>query len=177
VAEPEIISPQEGARDDALKVAADKLHAGVDLWRQGRESCREGMLQAAAALAEAKALLPATQAFGKWCDENFPEIGKDDRAALIHFGKNLDKARQVLAATERSSPQLIYANEWKVEAEFLGDRKSTTLTFSTSRSSPKKASQLDPISETKDMVGRLLADGLTHTIAKTANALRVGEPR
>jgi hypothetical protein len=83
------------------------------------------MLQAATALAEAKALLPSTQAFGKWCDDNFPEIGKNDRAALIGFSKNLDKARQVLAATERSCPQLIYANEWKVgAAELLGARKS-----------------------------------------------------
>jgi hypothetical protein len=136
VAEPEIIGPQEGAREDALSAVADKLHAGINLWRQGRETCREGMLQAAAALAEAKALLPSTQAFGKWCDDNFPKVGDNDRAALIHFGKNLDKARQVLAATERSSPQLIYANEWD-EGRVTSVRKSARAAPSTAYKTPK----------------------------------------
>jgi hypothetical protein len=109
----EVLLPAE--RDDRLKSAAAEIHAGLERWWQGQQSAAEGMLRAAAALAAAKELFHSTRAFGEWCQTSgfgASALNANDRAALIAFGADLDKAKQILAVTERKSPQHIYANEW-----------------------------------------------------------------
>jgi hypothetical protein len=172
----EIISPAEGARDDQLKAAAVEIHAGLELWQQGQRACAEGMLRAAAALAKAKKLLSSTKEFSAWCQANGygqHTLDAHDRAALIIFGSNLDKARRVLSGTDRKSPRHILANEWE---DGDGTSRHGHVTKSTaSRTSPRKKSvphyPVDEIADLMQAIVRRFAGGLTFTARQIADRL------
>jgi hypothetical protein len=111
----EIISPAEGARDDALKAAADKLRAGLTKMKAAKGLFVQGALEALLALTTARKLFPSNKAFGEWCDANGlgeDVLNKDDRAALIAFGSDPERARRVLESSQRTSLRLIRVHEW-----------------------------------------------------------------
>jgi hypothetical protein len=64
-------------------------------------------------LAEVKAELPDTTKFGNWCDEHIGSISKDDRAAYVAMGGDLETTRRILSETKSVSIQLIHRNEFK----------------------------------------------------------------
>jgi hypothetical protein len=75
---------------------------------------REQILPMARGLAAAKRKYPATREFGEWLqNSSYSRIGKQDRAALIEIGEQLDEHEAVvvefLSGTDFISPQTIMA--------------------------------------------------------------------
>lgn len=65
-------------------------------------------------VAAAKARYPSTKAFGAWWDAQAFEMNSDTRAALVAMGQQMDRARDVLAVTERRSIQHVYRHEFQL---------------------------------------------------------------
>jgi hypothetical protein len=96
---------QEGA---AMMRAADKQ------MKQAHAQWIEGALKAAGALYLARKRLTDHAVFGKWCDDNGlggDVITKDERAALVKIGADIDYWRETLAKTESRSLRLITAKK------------------------------------------------------------------
>jgi hypothetical protein len=101
---------------DALALAAEQVRRGLALMRSGWRDCLTGTMTAATALARARVRLQSDQAFGSWCRENhFGEdvLSKNDRTALVAFGRDPQRACEVLEATHRRSLRSIYENDWR----------------------------------------------------------------
>jgi hypothetical protein len=83
---------------------------------------REQILPMARGLAAAKRKYPETQQFGDWLDGSaYSRLGKNDRAAVISIGEQLDEHEativKFLASTDLISPQTIWSElREKVEA-------------------------------------------------------------
>jgi hypothetical protein len=106
----------EVARADVLETAAARVRAGLVGMRRSCALFVESALEAASALATARGLFPSNVAFGAWCAANGlgeDALSADDRAALIDFGGDIERARQVLEASQRTSLRLIRIHEWK----------------------------------------------------------------
>ncbi len=58
---------------------------------------------------------PSTKAFGAWWDAQGFEVDYQTRAALVAMGQEIDRAREVLAATERRSIRYVYQNEFRLD--------------------------------------------------------------
>jgi hypothetical protein len=69
-------------------------------------------LRLAEHVAEARALFPADREFGAWWDAQGFGLNEKDRQALAQMGRDLERARDVLASTERRSIQHVYKNEF-----------------------------------------------------------------
>lgn len=108
---------------------ATAIRADISDCERSREQWRQSVISLCKHMAEARDQFPDNISFGKWCDENNIELNKDDRAAAIAMGRDIEQARKVLEVTERRSLQLICAKEFRVlSAKKTGSkRKSPTL--------------------------------------------------
>jgi hypothetical protein len=99
---------------DPLERRAVKIEAALVRRDKSREEWIAATIELAIELAGARDEFVADQAFGEWLDSRFPHvrIPKNDRAALIRWGREPDRAHAMLSKTERTSYQHIHANEW-----------------------------------------------------------------
>jgi hypothetical protein len=103
---------------------ADDIKADLAHRVEGATTWAEANIDLCAHLAEARAEFTANIAFGEWCEANgFGEsvLNKDDRAAAIAMGQQIDAVRPVLQVTDRRSLRYIYKNECR----FLHVAKTT----------------------------------------------------
>jgi hypothetical protein len=98
---------------DTLERLAREVNAGLALADAGETNWIEGKVKAATALAKARVQLPADQAFGAWCDDNFPKLNKDERAALVAMGAHPDDMRAGLQETTSRSILVFYRQEFR----------------------------------------------------------------
>jgi hypothetical protein len=167
-----IITPQEGAAADSLAASAERIHNGMALMRSGLENYIEGVLQAAAGLASARKAFPSNKAFGEWCRDNSlgeDVLNKDERAALVDFGGDIDRARQVLEASESKSLQLIHIREWKPRP--LSAQKTAGRTAPSPPPAKKAPVQNAEDNVLRDVIDKF-ADGRWRTMSKMETALR-----
>jgi hypothetical protein len=103
---------------DPLERRALKIEAAMVRRDKGRGEWIEGTVELAIELAGARSEFAADQAFGEWLDSRFGyvTIPPHDRAALIHWGRDPDRTRKVLEATNRISYRYIHENEWILPA-------------------------------------------------------------
>ena len=93
---------------------AKRIHAALDKTEHSRKEWIEGTLELATALFEARKCFENNKEFSEWLDKNkLDGLGKDDRAALISMGENLDVTRTALEKTGRMSWRLIWQKEIK----------------------------------------------------------------
>jgi hypothetical protein len=99
-------------KDDKLDRLAVRIKTDIDRCEHSREDWVEATLDLAEALAEAREHFRDNPGFGRWIDENQLLISKNDRAALIAFGQDIERARLILGQTESRSLRLIYTKEF-----------------------------------------------------------------
>jgi hypothetical protein len=175
----EILSPDEGARLGALEAAAAGIRDGLALMRSGLGDFVEGALRAAAAVNEARKRFASNQDFGIWLRASgFGEnvISKNDRIALVDFGDDLIRARQVLEASERRSLRLIHEYEWKPARSWPRLPKAKPLrvpsagkTVASSKKAPIQ--NADPIEGVARALAVKCADGKWRSLAKMASTV------
>lgn len=89
---------------DSLNRRVPRIHVAHERTQHGRQEWIEGTIELAIELAAARAEFPSNHGFGVWLAENdIDDYTKDDRAALIGMGENIDITRRVLAETDRMS--------------------------------------------------------------------------
>jgi uncharacterized coiled-coil protein SlyX len=184
--EGEILTPAQGERLDALNAAAESIRNGLERMRDGLKTHIEGVLQTAAELSKARTLFKADKSFGDWCRDNgFGEdrLNKNDRAALIDFGKDIDRARQVLERTERKSIQLIHANEWRSPSvrrpdrpHLPNNRKTESQAKPPSATPRRSAESADPINAVMHALTEKCRDCKTWPLSKMASRVQYAEP-
>ena len=107
----DIISMEAGRLD----VLAKRIRNSIDLRHQSDAEWVQATLDLAAALAEAKGYFNNnTKLFGQWLDQSGFDLGKDDRAAYVAFGSELERARGILENTKSRSVQRIYTKEFRL---------------------------------------------------------------
>lgn len=101
--------------DDRPDPLLERISAAYTRAMNGDREWREGTLELAEALAEARARFSDNKSFGRWLNAmpGLDDLGSDDRAALIGMGRNLDIAREILNETTRRSWRLIWLEEIK----------------------------------------------------------------
>jgi hypothetical protein len=96
-----------------LDLIAKRIRNGIDLRSQSDAEWVQATLDLSAALWEAREYFGENdKAFGRWCIESQFDLSATDRAAYVGFGRELDRAREVLQATERRSVRLIFKKEF-----------------------------------------------------------------
>jgi len=101
-------------KDDKLDRLAVRIKTDIDRCEHSREDWVEATLDLAEALAEAREHFVADRAFGQWIDENQLLISHQNRAALIAFGQDVERAKLILGQTESRSLELIYRKEFRI---------------------------------------------------------------
>lgn len=96
-----VVQFPDGQLAKEIKVAVKELAEARSAWV-------DASIKLASLLYEARGRFPNDKAFGEWLVRNDIHISRDDRAALIGFGANVESMRHVLSNTERSSYQLIW---------------------------------------------------------------------
>jgi len=99
-----------------LDLLAKRIRTDLDLRVASHADWVQATLDLSAALAEARDHFKADIAFGRWCDESQFDLNKDDRAAYIAFGREAERARQILERTESRSVRLIFQKEFRVRS-------------------------------------------------------------
>jgi len=105
------ITTLESGKLDRLALRIKDDIAKID---RTREDWVNTTLDLAAALAEAREHFKSNQAFGLWLEENQFLLSENDRAALIAFGQDVERARIILGQTESRSVQVIYRREFRL---------------------------------------------------------------
>jgi hypothetical protein len=94
---------------EPLNKIGERIDAAFARAQRGNKEWVEESLELAQSLAEARDRFPSDNAFGAWLGENgHDHVGHQNRAALIHFGRNPPRARIVFEETLRTSYQLIW---------------------------------------------------------------------
>ena len=103
------------------ELALERQRKAEDDGNKASDDWRAATLDLAVELKAAKDELPALQDFGKWCEGRFGNnvITHQDRAALIRWGANPEKTRDMLARTDSRSIRMI-------DARFTSAGKTTT---------------------------------------------------
>lgn len=94
-----------------LNLLAEKIKNDIDRREDGWVTAT---LDLCIHLAEARAAFADNISFGQWFDENEIKLSHQDRAAAIAMGQDIDRARQILSATERRSLRHIYEQEFRL---------------------------------------------------------------
>jgi len=98
------------SRDDR----AHLVRIAVGYWRETAANWVAATLDLASQLWDARQDFGNdNNQFGAWLDENNINLSKDDRAALLGIGKNMEFAKPILEQTDRRSIQLIWRNDIK----------------------------------------------------------------
>ena len=123
--------------DSKLVRLATRIKNDIAKIEQSREDWVENTLDLAAALAEARDHFTSNNKFSVWLEENQFLLGRDERAALIAFGQDIDRAKLILGQTDSRSLQIIYRNEFRLRSATKTQKSKTT------RASPKTQAALD----------------------------------
>lgn len=134
---------------------ADEIRSHIEGMKNAECDWRDHAIALCACVAAAKARYPKTKDFGVWWDAQGFDLNHQTRAALVAMGQDLDRAREVLAVTERRSLELVYRSEFQVTSA----RKSQNAGKAKSKS--EKLKPEDGITENNkvaDIADTLLAD-------------------
>lgn len=93
-----------------LNTLAEKIKVAIDQRESGWVTAT---LDLCVYLAEARAAFPRDVEFGEWCNTHDFDLSHQDRAAAIAMGREPDRARGILEATDRRSLRLIYEQEFR----------------------------------------------------------------
>jgi hypothetical protein len=96
-----------------IQQIADSIHADIAGMQQAEADWSSYVLSLCQHVAEAKAHYPALQDFGKWWDAQNFDLNADTRAALVAMGQDIDRAKEVLAVTDRRSIHTVYTHEFR----------------------------------------------------------------
>ena len=107
-----VVSMEAGRLDQLAK----RIRNGIDLRHQSDEEWIQATLDLSAALFEAKEYFNNnTKLFGQWLDESGFDLSRNDRAAYVGFGGNLERARGILESTKSRSVETIFKREFRVQ--------------------------------------------------------------
>src|SRR4249920_1959543 len=122
---------------DNLDLLATRIKNDIDRIEQSRDAWVDNTLDLAEALAEARNHFKADRAFSQWLEENQFLLSHQDRAALIAFGQDIERAKVILGQTESRSVQLIYRKEFRITSaskpKNTSARKGLTITPETQK--------------------------------------------
>jgi hypothetical protein len=122
---------------------AKKIRADIEGMKKSEADWAAYVIDLCEQVAEARALYPSNQEFGAWWDAQGFGLNKNDRAALIAMGENIEAARACLAVTERRSLQYIYEKEFKTSSLCKEDGSSPIpLSLSAKPRPPKKPTKI-----------------------------------
>jgi hypothetical protein len=93
---------------------AKQIHACLANMRHCETEWVENAVRLCEEVAAAKAVYPNTKQFGRWWDGQDFDMNADTRAALVAMGQDIEKAREVLAITERRSIERVYRHEFQL---------------------------------------------------------------
>jgi hypothetical protein len=93
---------------------ADEIRSHIEGMKSAECDWRDHAVALCECVAAAKARYPSTKAFGAWWDAQGFEMNSDTRAALVAMGQQMDRAREVLAVTERRSIERVYRHEFQL---------------------------------------------------------------
>jgi hypothetical protein len=129
---------------DPLERRAVKIEAAIARRDKGKSEWIEGTLELAVELAGARDEFSANQAFGDWFDSRLGNVAitPHDRAALIQWGRDLDRTRKVLENTKRISYRTIHDNEWVVRNTYREISRPVTTPTPESKALPMPPPQL-----------------------------------
>ena len=97
-----------------LNLLAEQIKNDIDRRGKSHAEWIDATLDLCVHLAEARAAFADNISFGDGSMPSAFKLSHQDRAAAIAMGQDTDRARQVLAATERRSLQLIHAHEFRL---------------------------------------------------------------
>lgn len=95
-----------------IQQIADNIHADIAGMKQAEADWSSYVLSLCQHVAEARAIYKADRAFGAWWDAQGFGMNHQDRAALVAMGQDIDRAKEVLAVTDRRSIQLIARDDF-----------------------------------------------------------------
>ena len=93
---------------------AKQIHTCIDNMHACEAQWVENAIRLCEEVAAAKAVYPNTKAFGRWWDGQNFDMNENTRAALVAMGQDMDRAREILAVTERRSLELVYRKEFRL---------------------------------------------------------------
>jgi ribosomal protein S10 len=97
-----------------LERLAEDIRADLKDREQGKGQWVRATIALCQHLAQARDHFKDHIAFGKWFELCGFGLNKDERAVAIAMGRDLERAREVLEATKRTSLQLIFNKEFRV---------------------------------------------------------------
>jgi len=162
-----------------LDLLADRIRQSIDQRETGWVAAT---LDLCVALAEARAEFTANDEFGRWCDASGFALNHQDRAAAVAMGKETDRARQVLEATERRSLQHIYQHEFRLTHVSKTDVDTTKRTSAPKPVNEKRQRAFAAYDEIAADKGRKptfaevqQAAGVSNTVARAVFTTRAAE--
>jgi len=96
---------------------ADQVRAAYERALAAEKEWIAATIELAEKLAAARARFKANRQFNHWLVENCEFLPRNDRAALIGMGRNLELTRTVLATTHRRSWRLIWEDQIQPQLE------------------------------------------------------------
>ena len=99
---------------DSLADLAVLIRLDISRREESKEHWVEATLDLCRHLADARAEFKGDAEFGRWFEESRIKLNKDERAAAIHMGEDIDRAREILLATDRRSLKQIHDKEFRI---------------------------------------------------------------
>lgn len=130
---------------------ADEIRSHIEGMKNAECDWREHAIALCVCVAAAKARYPKTKDFGVWWDAQGFDMNSDTRAALVAMGQEMDKAREVLAVTDRRSIERVYRHEFQV-------RHAPKSPKAAKKSAPKPEDGITENNKVADIADTLLAD-------------------
>ena len=96
-----------------LSGLTDQIRNDIERRERGKDEWVEATIDLCQHLAEARAKFKDDKSFGAWFDASGVNLNKDERAAAISMGKEINLAREVLEATDRRSLRMIHSKEFR----------------------------------------------------------------
>jgi hypothetical protein len=134
--------PEDQPLVERIKAAYGRAIAGESEWRFGT-------IQLAEALAEARARFKANQEFHQWLvQQECDFLSRDDRAALVGMGRNLELARETLAKKQSFSWRLV----WQDMQDQIDGERATRGSHSPGGRRVRSAAKTDEVAATPDKI-------------------------
>jgi len=99
-------------KPQGLDALTDQINDALARRERSKEDWVSATIELCERLAEARAKFSNDKAFGAWFDDSGIQLSKDDRAAAIAMGMEIEVARGILEKTERRSLQHIQRKEF-----------------------------------------------------------------
>jgi hypothetical protein len=97
-----------------LEALTDQINDALARRERSKEEWVEATIELCECLAKARAKFTNDKAFGAWFDASNIDLNKNERAAAIAMGGEIERAREVLEKTQRRSLELIHSKEFRV---------------------------------------------------------------